>query len=469
MKNFLTFALSLIMSATAYGHHSFSAEFDAEKFIAVTGTVTEIRFRNPHIQYFLDVDTDGKIAPWVVAGQNVIVMRRSGVTAKTIAIGDTITVNGYAGRDGAHRVYLDSMSTAAGTLYSMYGDAARRKVNVAATDLVSDPTSPLIEKLLGDWAFDVDKPLPGAPFHLQFERDGDNVTGILDDEVIDVAVGEDSFVMVLSRENRAGFPAKLELTGKIVDGEIEGVFNMIAGYSNFAELDAKTFSAVRTAAEVWMPKPFAPIAPVDLTGIWKRSIVLGPIGRTNPQLTEAGKARHREYQKGAYDPILRCIEVGPLRRQARRGDIEIMATTNRLTVLYANDNGIRRFWFDRKEHNTDRAHDIMGESLATWDGSTLVIDTRNLSESVLTHNAEPISTEARILERYWLNDDGDLVMVATLHDPKYYERPITKRLLWTRSDDQDMLYSPCDPDAFYRGLHFDGVLDGYFENQPSFE
>ncbi|NOX68077.1 MAG: hypothetical protein GXP15_02735 [Gammaproteobacteria bacterium] len=469
MKKVLTLVISLAASVSAYGHHSFSAEFDANKFIAVTGTVTEVRFRNPHIQYFLDVDTDGQTNQWVVAGQNVIVMRRSGVSARTISIGDSITVNGYAGRDGAHRVYLDSMQTAAGKLYSMYGDAARRKVNVAATELVSDPTSPLIEKLLGDWAFDVDKPLPGAPLHLQFERDGDNVRAIFDDEVIDVAVGEDSFVMVLSRENRAGFPAKLELTGRLVDGEIEGVFNMIAGYSNFAELDAKTFSAVRTTPDVWQAKPPAPMAPVDLTGIWKRSIVLGPIGRTNPQLTEAGTARHREYQKGAYDPILRCIEVGPMRRQARRGDIEIMATTNRLTVLYANDNGIRRFWFDRKEHSTERDHDIMGESLASWDGSTLVIDTRNLSEAVLTHNAEPISADARILERYWLNDDGDLVMVATLHDPKYYQRPITKRLLWTRSDDTDLLYSPCDPDAFYRGLHFDGVLDDYFNNQPSDE
>lgn len=69
-----------------------------------------------------------------------------------------------------------------------------------------------------------------------------------------------------------------------------------------------------------------------------------------------------------------------MRRQARRGDIEIMASTNRLTVLYANDSGIRRFCFDRAEHSSDREHDIMGESIATWDGSTLVVDTRNLSE-----------------------------------------------------------------------------------------
>ncbi len=52
-----------------------------------------------------------------------------------------------------------------------------------------------------------------------------------------------------------------------------------------------------------------------------------------------------------------------------------------------------------------------------------------------------------------------MIMEATLHDPKYYERPVVKRLKWTRSDDKEMLYPPCDPDSFYRGLHFDGVLD----------
>jgi hypothetical protein len=70
------------------------------------------------------------------------------------------------------------------------------------------------------------------------------------------------------------------------------------------------------------------------------------------------------------------------------------------------------------------------------------------------------------VERFWLNEADDLIMEATLHDPTYYERPIVKRLQWTRSDEKDMLYAPCDPDSFYRGLQLDGALDSYFENQP---
>ena len=101
-----------------------------------------------------------------------------------------------------------------------------------------------------------------------------------------------------------------------------------------------------------------------------------------------------------------------------------------------------------------------------WDGSTLVIDTRSLSASVLTQNVEPISSNARIVERFWLNDAGDMIMEATLYDPTYYERPLVKRLQWSRTENQEMLYAPCDPDSFYRGLQFDGVFESYYDNQP---
>jgi hypothetical protein len=460
-------ALLLLFSCySVQAHHSFSAEFDSDKWITVSGTVVEVRFRNPHVQYFIDVEESGETARWVVAGQNMTVMRRSGVTGDTISIGDEITISGYAGRNGAKKVYLDTLVTASGTRYAMYGDPANRRRTASASTIEHDSNSPLLDALAGDWAFDVDKPLPGAPLHLSFERKGDRLQAELDYEVLDTIVGEDSLVITLERENRAGFPAQLQLTGRLVDGEIQGSVELTAGYSNFAELDASSFSAVRMPATKQAADSTAASEPADLSGIWTRKIVLGPIGRTNPALTEAGQARHEAYKKGAYDPLLRCIEVGPMRRQARRGDLEIISLDNRLVFLYANDNGIRRIWLDRTEHTTGRDHDMMGESLGHWEGSTLVIDTRKLSEAVLTHNAEPISADARIVEKLWLNDDGDLVMEAVLHDPKYYQRPVAKRLLWTRSDNADMLYAPCDPDSFYRGLHFDGELDNYFENQP---
>jgi hypothetical protein len=397
----------------------------------------------------------------------MILMQRSGISADTVNIGDQITVSGYAGRNGAQKVYMETLAAAGGKEFTVYGEALRKANAGAATPTDNDPDSSLFTQMIGDWAFDVDKELPGAPLHLQIEKAGENLRAVLDNEVIDIVVSKDSFNMILTRENLAGFPAKLLLTGHIEGDTLSGEVELIAGYSNYPELDAEKFTARRTPPETWHARPAAPMAPVDLTGVWERSIVLGPIGRTNAHLNEAGKARHRDFMKGAYDPLLRCMNAGPMRRQARRGNMEILATTNRLTMLYGNSNGIRRIWMDRKQHTANREHDNMGESIGSWDGSTLVVDTQNLSGSVLTQNLEPISSKARIVERLWLNAAGDLVMEATLHDPTYYERPVVRRLQWTRSDDQDLLFAPCDPDAFYRSLQFDEALDDYFEHQPN--
>ena len=394
------------------------------------------------------------------------IMRRNKVSANTVAVGDEITVGGYAGRDGAHKVYLDTLILADGTRYSMYGDTALRRALAATKRVENSSTSALIDTLPGDWAFEVDKPMVGAPLHLRFERSGDGLRAILDNEELDVTTGEDTFSMTLNRENRAGFPVKLLLTGRLTNGSLAGTVEMIAGYTNFPELDAARFSAARAPAEQWAAKPPRPPEPFDLSGTWQRvPEVLGPIGRTNPHLNEAGKARLADYRKGDYDPVLRCLESGPLRRYARRGNIEFIPSPDRLTIIYSNGNNVRRIWLNRANHTEGRPHDLMGESIAQWDGATLVIDTRNLTETVLTHNSEPVSDNARLLERYWL-DDGYLITEITLEDPTYYERPVVRRLKWQRSEDTEMLYDPCDPDSFYRGLHFDGKLDSYFENQP---
>ena len=57
-------------------------------------------------------------------------------------------------------------------------------------------------------------------------------------------------------------------------------------------------------------------------------------------------------------------------------------------------------------------------------------------------------------------------MEATLHDPTYYVRPVVRRTHWKRADDQEMIYSPCDPDSFYRGMQIEGALEDYFLHSP---
>ena len=466
-KILIVLALFISPYSQVRAHHSFAAEFDANETISVTGVIVEVRYRNPHVQYFIEVENGGQAGRWNVQAQNVASLRRRGWSRDTLKVGDQITVNGFAGREGAKKVYVDSIVAPTGETLTMFDGDKQKGSAAVPTEAVPVAESSIAAQLIGYWGFDVDLPLPGAPFHLEFLQDGNNIVAILDYEELDVVVGNDSFMVVLDRENAGGFPVRLQLKGSIEDGVIEGSVDMISGYTSLPNLNATSFTATRAEPAQWDHSSPQEMQPVDITGTWTRVIGVGPIGRTNPQLNATGKARHTEYQKGLYDPTLRCVSTGPMRRYAAPGFVEILATTNRLTFLYVNGSEIRRVWFDREAHSAERGHDVMGESIASWDGSTLVIDTRNLAETVLTHNAEPVSDQARIVERYWLEDDGQLVMEATLHDPAYYARPVVRRTQWKRAGGAEILYVPCDPDSFYRGMQLEGTLEGYYDNQPS--
>ena len=449
-----------------YAHHSFAAEFDANSPITIEGDIVDVRYRNPHVQYFIDTDNSER---WNVQAQNVPTLRRRGWSTDMLKIGDRIAVNGFAGRDGARKIYVESIVAPSGETLAMYDDDGKSSANpnaTSASEAVAVSDSAIARQLIGHWAFDVDKPLPGTPLHLEFQQSGDSISAIFDNENLPVVIGVDSFTMVLNRENFGGFPAQLQVKGSLVSGVLEGTIDLISGYTTVPSLDARSFEAKPATAEFWDHSTPAELQPVDLTGIWTRIISLGPIGRTTPHLNTVGQRRHAEYQKGLYDPTLRCMSTGIMRRYAEPGLVEIMATTNRLTFLYANGSDIRRIWFDRKRHTANRPRDIMGESIASWDGSTLVIETSNLTETLFTHNAEPISENAKIVERYWLNNSGEMTMEATLHDPTYYVRPVVRRTHWKRADDQEMIYSPCDPDSFYRGMQIEGALEDYFLHSP---
>jgi len=91
------------LAEAASAHHSFGAEYDANKSITVTGVVTQIQWTNPHTYFFLDAkNKSGAVEHWKFEGYPPGVLNRIGWKRNvTMVVGDTVVITGWRARDGS--------------------------------------------------------------------------------------------------------------------------------------------------------------------------------------------------------------------------------------------------------------------------------------------------------------------------------------------------------------------------------
>jgi hypothetical protein len=82
-------------------HHSPRAGNDSTKTVSIKGILTKVEWRNPHLEFYLDVkDQNGRIINWHIDSASPNLFVKQGLTRQMLQEGDQISVEIWAAKDG---------------------------------------------------------------------------------------------------------------------------------------------------------------------------------------------------------------------------------------------------------------------------------------------------------------------------------------------------------------------------------
>lgn len=201
------------------------------------------------------------------------------------------------------------------------------------------------------------------------------------------------------------------------------------------------------------PAPRLPNGKPDFSGIWDHPYVpdMSNSNARNPSLqkgagplpyTPAGLENIKSYdpeKNGDYTGM--CMPFGLMRSVNAPYPFQIMQNDKYLTFLFEQSNWFYIIPF-KNEHSPDPNPTWFGESIAKWEGDTVVIDTIGFNGFTrLDTKGNPHSDKLHMVQRMTRTDAGHIAYKVTIEDPVYYSAPFTNERTFTVANTELLEYS----------------------------
>ena len=148
IKYGLSIALLTGCTGIASAHHGITRQFDTTQTLELTGTITRMRFVNPHSYVHFDVENAaGQVVPWRCELRAATALRRSGWSAKMFVPGTEISITGSPDRGDTQTCYTIDVTLADGRTLERYEQLTELEDVDRPTRLANGRPN-----ISGDWA-----------------------------------------------------------------------------------------------------------------------------------------------------------------------------------------------------------------------------------------------------------------------------------------------------------------------------
>jgi Family of unknown function (DUF6152) len=118
----LSASAMLVAATQSSAHHAFAAEFDADQPIDLKGSVTRIKWVNPHSWLFFNVKAaDGSVTNWGVEFGAPNQLAKIGLKKTDVAVGTEVHIKGYRSKNGGPFGYSVIVTFADGRTFQTGG------------------------------------------------------------------------------------------------------------------------------------------------------------------------------------------------------------------------------------------------------------------------------------------------------------------------------------------------------------